>query len=61
MICCAVVQALPRVCGVLLMSLLNQYRYGLLFLFFALWGLWPVFLVQNSSKGGAPSLERRLS
>lgn len=56
MICCAVVQALPRVCGVLLMSLLNQYRYGLLFLFFALWGLWPVFLVQHSSKGGAPSL-----
>lgn len=69
MICCAVVQALPMVCGVLLMSILNQqldfsflsHRYGLLFLFFALWGLWPVLLAQNSSKGSAPSLERRLS
>ncbi|WP_298618011.1 hypothetical protein [uncultured Thermosynechococcus sp.] len=63
MICCAAVQTLPMVCGVLLMSILNQqldfrflsHRYGLLFLFFALWGLWPVLLAQNPSKGSAPS------
>lgn len=58
MICCAVVQALPMVCSVLLMSILNQqldfsflhHRHGLMFLFFTLWGLWPVLLAANPSR-----------
>lgn len=63
MIYCAVVQALPMVCGVLLMSILNHqldfsflyHRHGLMFLFFALWGLWPQLFTQNASRGSALS------
>ncbi|BAY53107.1 hypothetical protein NIES2134_118100 [Thermostichus vulcanus NIES-2134] len=55
---CAIVQAFPMVCGILLMSILKSqldfslllHRYGLMFLFFALWGLWPLLLVNSSSK-----------
>ncbi|WP_164920943.1 hypothetical protein [Thermosynechococcus vestitus] len=55
---CAIVQAFPMVCGILLMSILKSqldfslllHRYGLMFLFFDLWGLWPLLLVNSSSK-----------
>ncbi|MFN4065922.1 MAG: hypothetical protein ACK4K5_01630 [Thermosynechococcus sp.] len=57
MICCAVVQALPMVCGVFLMSIFNQkldfsflyHRHGLMFLFFALWGFWPLLFAASPS------------
>lgn len=63
MIYCAMVQALPMVCGVLLMSILNQqldfsflyHRHGLMFLFFALWGVWPLLFTENASRGSALS------
>ncbi|URR36750.1 hypothetical protein NBE99_06350 [Thermosynechococcus sp. HN-54] len=57
------VQALPMVCGVILMSILNNqldfsflyHRHGLMFLFFALWGLWPQLFTQHASRGSALS------
>ncbi|WNC21036.1 MULTISPECIES: hypothetical protein [unclassified Thermosynechococcus] len=55
MIYAAVIQALPMGCGVFLISILNQHldfsflshRYGLMFLFFALWGLWPLLTEEH--------------
>ncbi|MFN4279312.1 hypothetical protein [Thermosynechococcus sp.] len=61
MIACAIVQALPMVAAVLLMSILNQqldfsflhHRYGLMSVFFALWGLWPRLFNENYSRVGS--------